>query len=150
MVRLGFISNSSSCSFLVDLGIKNPKFGQFVSLFEGKLDEVVEFIQDHDEDIYEEDLLFFLYKNMKNCEEYEYTSVEEQVKRMLRYSEPNEFNNTSEEEMLKNKDSLVSFEFTSEGVNFDNENERISSMLEGYGLGRDIFKDFKYWETTCH
>lgn len=151
MIRLGFISNSSSCSFLVDLGIKNPKFSQFISLFEDKLTEVVEFFHDHDfEDITEEDIIFFLYKNMKKTEEYDYTNVENQIKHMLMYAEAGDFNNTSEEEMVKNKDSLASFEFSSEGTDWDNKYEVISNYFEGYGLGKDVFDNFKYWGTTCH
>ena len=38
MIRTGFVSNSSSSSFIVDLGIKNPKLSEFASIMEGKLD----------------------------------------------------------------------------------------------------------------
>lgn len=133
MIRAGFVSNSSSSSFIVDLGIKNPKLSEFASIMEGKLEPVIEATGND-----ECDLIYYLYKLM--C-----PVSEDTLERIKEYPDEYYYHNTEE----ANKD-FMEFVFDSESVNFDDPVSAASSVIEGYGLGHKIFSDFKYIEDSCH
>lgn len=133
MIRTGFVSNSSSSSFIVDLGIKNPKLSEFASIMEGKLEPVIE-LTGNDEC----DLIYYLYKLMSPVSE-------DTLERIKEYPDEYYYHNTEEA-----NENFVEFVFDSEGVNFDDPVSTASSIIEGYGLGHKIFSDFKYIEDSCH
>lgn len=133
MIRTGFVSNSSSSSFIVDLGIKNPKFSEFASLMEGKLDSLIKATGND-----ECDLIYYLYKLM-------YPVSKDTLERIKEYPDEYYYHNTEE----ANED-FVEFVFNSDGVNFGDPIADTGAIIEGYGLGSSIFKDFKYIEDHCH
>lgn len=133
MIRTGFVSNSSSSSFIVDLGVKNPKFSEFVSIMEGKLDSISKVME-----MDECDLIYYLYKLMNPVNEYT-------LERIKEYPDEYYCHNTD-----KANDSFVEFTFDSDGINFNDPVSVASSIIEGYGLGHKIFSDFKYLEDSCH
>lgn len=133
MIRTGFVGNSSSSSFIVDLGIKNPKLSEFASIMEGKLDSVSKVME-----MDECDLIYCLYKLM-------YPVSEDSLERIKEYPDEYYYHNTD-----KANDGFVEFTFNSDGVNFNDPVSVTSSIIEGCGLGHKIFSDFKYIEDSCH
>lgn len=132
MIRTGFVSNSSSSSFIVDLGIKNPKFSEFASLMEGKLDSASKVME-----MDECDLIYYLYKLM-------YPVSKEFLERIKEYPDEYYYHNTEE----ANED-FVGFTFENDSVCPTDPISVASFTIESYGLGEEIFKDFKYIEDYC-
>lgn len=148
MIRNGFISNSSSCSFIVDFGVDISKFSNFVKLIEDKItDNIAEDLSEITGiDITKSDIIAILYHiNLINKANYNppYSDMINDADRL---------NNIGSKEELDYTDpnNIGLFEFGNE-VWYDNDIiERVSSYMEGYGIGQDLFKDFKYAWVNLH
>lgn len=148
MIRNGFISNSSSCSFIVDFGVDISKFSNFVKLIEDKItDNMAEDLSEITGiDITKSDIIAILYHiNLINKANYNppYSDMINDVDRL---------NNIGSKEELDYTDpnNIGLFEFGND-VWYDNDMiERVSSYMEGYGLGHSLFGDFKYAWLNLH
>lgn len=152
VIRSGFVSNSSSSSFLVDFNRDVSKFSDFVEAFKDKLPEAISKINskygwDEDEEIGEAELLYILYSLYKEGEKYK----DEEIKYRTEKQDHDYLNkaNTIEEITDEPSNNLGYFTFNSE-YREDTLISNISAIIEGYGIGSDIFKDFKYIMIDCH
>lgn len=152
VTRSGFVSNSSSSSFLVDFNKDVSKFSDFVEVFKDKLSDVIVKINnkygwDEDEEIGEAELLYILYSLYKEGEKYK----EEEIDCRAERQDYDYLNKADAVEEITNEDpnNLGYFIFNSE-YREDTLVSNISAIIEGYGIGSDIFKDFKYIMIDCH
>lgn len=150
--RNGFISNSSSCSFLVDMGrpIKNEI--DFIKASEGLNLDMNEAVEDWDMDSDTQSYLepLTLLKCMWETAEEEktYCTVprdEEDV------SYADACNKLKEpEDILKcPEENRMYFDFSST-LDFDNKLTFTEQLIENYGLGHKIFKDRPYVYFNSH
>ena len=152
VTRSGFVSNSSSSSFLVDFNKDVSKFSDFVEVFKDKLSDAIAKINDRyswdeDEEIGEAELLYILYSLYKEGEKYK----EEEIDCRAERQDYDYLNKAGTVEEIINEDlnNLGYFTFNSE-YREDTLVSNISAVIEGYGIGSDIFKDFKYIMIDCH
>ena len=148
MIRKGFVSNSSSCSFIVDFGEDITRFSNFVKLIEDKItDKIVDDLCDIiGINLTKSDIISILYDiNLFNKEIYN-----PPYSRMI--NEPDRLNNIGSKEELDYTDpnNIGLFEFGN-CVWYNNDViERVSSYIENYGLGLDLFNNFKYAWLNLH
>ena len=151
MIRKGFVSNSSSCSFLVDFGKAINKLSEFSQMFEDNLDEALNEIHkfsDDYEDLTEASLIIFLYKTYLKGEEYKKDEVDRE-KTLLDIDFSNKVTNVDEvlDAPLSN---LGYFEFSSESYDPEDPDTFLSGLLEGYGIDMKMFKHLKYLFVNMH
>lgn len=152
VTRSGFVSNSSSSSFLVDFNKDVSKFSDFVEVFKDKLSDAIAKINDRyswdeDEEIGEAELLYILYSLYKEGEKYK----EEEIDCRIEREDYDYLNKASTIKEITDDppNNLGYFMFNSE-YREDTLVSNISAVIEGYGIGSDIFKDFKYIMIDCH
>ena len=152
MFRNGFVSNSSSCSFIVDFEKPINKFSDFVSALEDNLTEALNEVKIHDdsfEDMDEADFIMFLYRIYKKGEEYKKDEIDYSASNDREFDAMNKIKDP-DEVLNEPLNKLGYFEFSSESYDPENMDTFLSSDIEGYGIGHDIFKHLKYLWINMH